>query len=55
MESFNLKKVNDVKVKETYQVKISNRFAAMENVCCCCYNNDNNIKASATETQRVET
>jgi hypothetical protein len=27
----------------------------MENVCCCCYNNDNNIKASATETQRVET
>jgi hypothetical protein len=30
MERFNLKKLNDVEVKEKYQVKISNRFAALE-------------------------
>jgi hypothetical protein len=32
MERFNLKKLNDVEVREQYQVKISNRFAALENV-----------------------
>jgi hypothetical protein len=32
MERFNLKKLNDVKVKEQYQVKISSRFAALENL-----------------------
>jgi len=32
MERFNLKKLNDVEVKEQYQVKISNRFSALENV-----------------------
>jgi hypothetical protein len=43
MERFNLTKLNDVKVKEEYQAKISNRFAALENAdyycyyCCCCY------------------
>jgi len=31
MEIFILKKLNDVEVKEQYQVKISNRFAALEN------------------------
>jgi hypothetical protein len=31
MERFNLKMVNDVEVKEPHQVKISNRFASMEN------------------------
>jgi hypothetical protein len=28
MERFNLKELNDVEVKEHYQVKISNKFAA---------------------------
>jgi hypothetical protein len=30
MERFNLKKLNDVEVKEQYKVKISNRSAALE-------------------------
>jgi hypothetical protein len=30
LERFNLKKLNDVEVKEEYQVEISNRFAALE-------------------------
>jgi hypothetical protein len=30
METFELKKLNDVKVKEKYQVKISNRLAVLE-------------------------
>jgi hypothetical protein len=29
MERFNLKKLNDVEVKEQYQVKISNKFVAL--------------------------
>jgi hypothetical protein len=29
---FNLREVNDVEVKEKYQVKITNRFAALENL-----------------------
>jgi hypothetical protein len=32
MEIFNTKKLNDVKVKEQYQVKISNKFVTLENV-----------------------
>jgi len=32
MKRVNLKKLNDVEVKEQYQVKISNRFAALENL-----------------------
>jgi hypothetical protein len=32
MERFNLKKLNDVEVKKQYQVKISNRFATLENL-----------------------
>jgi hypothetical protein len=31
MERFNFKKLNDVKLNEQYQVKISNRFAALKN------------------------
>jgi len=31
-ERFNVKNLNDVEVKEQYQVKISNRFAALENL-----------------------
>jgi hypothetical protein len=32
MKSFNLKKLNEVEVKEQYRVEISNRFAALENL-----------------------
>jgi hypothetical protein len=32
MERFNVKKLNEVEGKEQYQVKISNRFAALENL-----------------------
>jgi hypothetical protein len=32
MERFNLKKFNGVKVKEEFQLKISNRFVALENL-----------------------
>jgi hypothetical protein len=32
MERFNLKKFNEVESKEQYRLKISNRFAALENV-----------------------
>jgi len=31
METFNLQKLNDVEVKEQYQIKISNKFADFEN------------------------
>jgi hypothetical protein len=31
-ERFNSKKLNDLEVKEKYQVKISNRFTALENL-----------------------
>jgi hypothetical protein len=30
MQRFNLKKLNEVKGKEQYRIKISNRFAAFE-------------------------
>jgi hypothetical protein len=32
ISTFYLKKVNDVKVKEQYQVKLSNRYAALQNL-----------------------
>jgi hypothetical protein len=32
MERFNLRNLNDVEIKEMYQVKISNRFAVFENL-----------------------
>jgi hypothetical protein len=32
MERYNLKKLNDVEIKEQYQDRISNRSAALENV-----------------------
>jgi hypothetical protein len=31
-EKFNLQKLNDMVVKEQYQVKVSNQFAALENL-----------------------
>jgi hypothetical protein len=30
LEGFDLKKLDDIEVKEKYQVEISNRFAALE-------------------------
>jgi hypothetical protein len=30
-ERFNLRKVNELEVKKQYQIKVSNRFAALEN------------------------
>jgi hypothetical protein len=56
MQRFDLRKLNDAQVKEQYQVKITNRFAALEN---CVDNVDmnkawenirENIKASAKES-----
>jgi flagellar basal body rod protein FlgB len=32
MKRFGPKKLNDAEVKENYQIKISNRFAALENL-----------------------
>jgi hypothetical protein len=32
MESFNLKKLNEVESKEKYRVEVSNRFAALEDL-----------------------
>jgi hypothetical protein len=32
MKSFNLKKLNEVEGKEQYRVKISNKFAGLENL-----------------------
>jgi hypothetical protein len=32
MEKFHSKKLNDAEIKEQYHVKISNRFAALENL-----------------------
>jgi hypothetical protein len=32
MERFNLKKLNDVEVKEHYHVEVSNRFGALEDL-----------------------
>jgi hypothetical protein len=31
MQRYDLRKLNDAEVKEQYQVKITNRFAALEN------------------------
>ena len=31
-ETFNLRKLNELQVKEKYQIEITNRFAALENL-----------------------
>jgi hypothetical protein len=55
MERFNPKKLNDVEVKEQYQVKIKNTFAALENldndvdINRACDSSRENMKASAAE------
>jgi hypothetical protein len=46
IQGFNLKKLNDIEVKEKYRVEVSNRFAAFEDL-------DNEVKInSAWETIR---
>ena len=32
MERFNLRKLTDLEVRKQYQIKLSNRFAALENL-----------------------
>jgi len=32
VERFNLRKINDLEVKKQYQINMSNRFAALENL-----------------------
>jgi len=32
-ERFNLRNLNDLEVRKQYQIEISNRFAALENLC----------------------
>ena len=32
MDRFNLRKLSDLEVRKQYQIKISNRFAALENL-----------------------
>ena len=55
MEQFNLRKVNKIKVRERYKLKISNRNAALESSDECRYFNRtskdirDNIKISAIE------
>jgi hypothetical protein len=49
MERFNLKKLNDVEVKELHQDKISNRYAALKNL------DDNVIIDRAWESIRENT
>jgi hypothetical protein len=56
MQRFDLRKLNDAKVKEQYQVKITNRFAALENcddnidMNTACENIRENIKTSTKES-----
>jgi hypothetical protein len=46
MQRFDLRKLNDAEVKEQYQVKITNRFAALENF-------DDNADMSQCHHQRM--
>ena len=53
---FNLRKLNDLEVRKRYQIEITNRFAALENVSededinRAWENIKENIKTSATES-----
>ena len=53
VERFNLRKLNELEVREQYQIKISNRFAALEifsdskNINTTSENIKENIKISA--------
>ena len=58
-QRFNLSKLNDLEVRKKYQIDITNRFAALENlnededVNCTCENIKENIKTSAKESLGV--
>jgi hypothetical protein len=47
MERFNVKKLNEVEVKEQYRVEISNRFAALEHL-------DTEVDISETITENIK-
>ena len=51
---FNLRKLNDLEVRKQYQIKITNKFAALENVRMrtnrALESIKENIKTSATES-----
>ena len=55
-ERFNLRKLNELEVKEKYQIEITNRFAALENLIVdknvnrAWENIKENIKTSAKES-----
>ena len=54
-EKFNLRKLNELDVREQYQIETTNRFAALEDLSVCedinraCENIKENIKTSANE------
>ena len=55
MERFNLKKPNEIKVRTQYQIKMSNRFAALKNLDSedinrAWENIEENIKISAKDS-----
>jgi len=47
-ERFNLKKLNELGVKEKYQIEIRNRFAALENL-----NGDENVNRAWKTLKRI--
>jgi len=49
MQSFNVKKVSDVKVKKQCQINISNTFAIVENPEEITGSSETDIKVSVTE------
>ena len=50
MERFNLKKLNELEVTKQYQIELSNRFTALENLNKAWENIKENIKTSANES-----
>ena len=56
METFNLRKLNELEVRKQYQIKFSNRFTALENlrdsedIKKAWENIQENIKTSAEES-----
>ena len=48
-ERFNLRKLKDLEVKKQYQIEITNRFAALENLNRAWENIKQNIKTSAKQ------
>jgi len=50
VERFNLKKLNELEVTKQYQIELSNRFTALENLNKAWENIKENIKTSANES-----